>query len=125
MKTLLSMVTMFIFSLVMISGCETTTGRTAGEIVDDSVIKTEINSKIIKDPDLHLFKINVDSYEGNVTLSGRVPNKQDEDRLITLAKETRGVRSVTSNLTTEATTEGKWEGTKDTTMESTGTTNTM
>lgn len=83
---------------IVLSGCATLTGRTAGEIIDDSIITTEINAKIVKDPELSYLKINVDSTAGNVVLTGFVPNREAETRLINLAKGVRGVKSVKSLL---------------------------
>jgi len=97
MKRFVYSLMMLVFSLSVL-GCASLTGRTAGEIVDDSAITTAINAKIVKDPDLQYLKIDVDSKAGNVTLSGFVPNKAAEDRLIQYAKEAKGVKSVTSNL---------------------------
>jgi len=85
-------------SSMLFSGCASLTGRTAGEIIDDSVITTEINAKIVKDPELSYFKINVNSTNGNVVLTGYVPSREAEDRLIRLAKEVRGVKLVRSEL---------------------------
>jgi hyperosmotically inducible protein len=90
-----------IVCLTVSAGYVYATGGTAGKIVDDAVITTEINGKIVKDPELQFFKINVDTKEGNVTLTGKVPNKKAEDRLIGLAKKVNDVKSVTSNLTIE------------------------
>ncbi len=97
MKRLLSL----IFLLVFIFSCATITGRTAGEIVDDSSITTAINIKIIEAPELKYLKINVDTFRGNVTLTGTVPNRRAEQRLIELSKVVKGVKSVKSNLIIE------------------------
>ncbi|MDI6800585.1 MAG: BON domain-containing protein [Thermodesulfovibrionales bacterium] len=91
----------FVILVVFVSGCASVTGRTAGETIDDSSITSEINLLIIKDPDLKYLKINVDTFRGYVTLTGVVPNKKAEQRLIDLSKQVRGVRSVTSNLMIE------------------------
>jgi len=85
-------------SSMLFSGCASLTGRTAGEIIDDSVITTEINAKIVKDPELSYFKINVNSTNGNVLFTGYVPSREAEARLIRLTKEVRGVKSVRSEL---------------------------
>lgn len=97
MKRLLSL----IFLLAFIFSCATVTGRTAGEIVDDSSITTAINIKIIEAPELKYLKINVDTFKGNVTLTGTVPNRRAEQRLIELSKGVKGVKSVKSNLIIE------------------------
>ena len=85
------------------TGCQAITGRTTGETVDDAYIVSAINEKILADPDLKFLQINVDSYQGNVTLSGRVPSTEAENRLVTMAREVKGVKSVTSNLVVGAT----------------------
>ena len=89
------------FPFVLLSGCASMTGRTAGEIVDDSVITTTINAKIVEDPQLSYLKINVNSTEGHVVLTGFVPNKDAEERLIKLAQGVKGVQSVKSELKIE------------------------
>lgn len=101
MNRLVRLITIAVFCAAVATGCAATTGRTAGETVDDSVITSEVNGKIIKDPDLHFLKINVDTFEGNVTLTGKVPSREAEDRLVRLAKQVKGVKSVKTNLTVE------------------------
>jgi osmotically-inducible protein OsmY len=90
-----------LFAIVMLSGCASMTGRTAGEIVDDSVITTTINAKIVEDPQLSYMKINVNSTEGHVVLTGFVPNKEAEEKLIKLAQGVKGVKLVKSELKIE------------------------
>ncbi len=79
-------------------GCTALTGKTAGQNIDDETIAAQINGKIIQDPQLSFLKIDVDSFRGNVTLSGQVPSKEAEERLITMAQQVKGVKSVNSNL---------------------------
>jgi len=98
MKKVWVLMVALVFSSMLFSGCASLTGRTAGEIIDDSVITTEINAKIIKDPELSYFKINVDSTDGNVLFTGFVPSSEAEARLFRLAKEVKGVKSVKSEL---------------------------
>jgi hyperosmotically inducible protein len=83
------------------SGCAILTGRTAGEIIDDSSITTAINMKIIGNEELQYLKINVNSFRGHVTLGGTVPSKGAEKQLIEIVKGVRGVQEVTSNLIIE------------------------
>ncbi|HPL62542.1 MAG: BON domain-containing protein [Syntrophales bacterium] len=80
------------------SGCASMTGKSAGETIDDAVITSSVNGKIIADPMLKFLKIDVDTFNGNVTLSGSVANKEAEQRAIELARGTKGVKSVKSNL---------------------------
>ena len=87
-----------LFLLAILSACSSTTGRTAGEMVDDTTIANTIRTKIVEDKELSVLKINTDVFNGNVTLLGDVPNRQAEQRLITLARDVKGVKSVTSKL---------------------------
>lgn len=90
-----------LFLLSALTGCASLTGRTAGEIIDDSSITTAINVEIIKSPELKYLKINVDTFKGHVTLTGVVPSKSAEQKLIEIASGVRGVKSVKSNLIIE------------------------
>ena len=98
MKKVWFLIVALVFSSMLFSGCASLTGRTAGEIIDDSVITTEINAIIVKDPELSYFKVNVNSTNGNVVLTGYVPSREAEARIIKLAKEVKGVKSVRSEL---------------------------
>lgn len=90
-----------LFLLSALTGCASLTGRTAGEIIDDSSITTAINVEIIKSPELKYLKINIDTFKGHVTLTGVVPSKSAEQKLIEIANGVRGVKSVKSNLIIE------------------------
>jgi sporulation protein YlmC with PRC-barrel domain len=84
--------------ILLVAGCAGVTGKTAGQTVDDARINAEINSKFVRDPLLSAIRIDVDSFQGNVTLSGSVPSREAEQRAIALARETSGVKSTVSNL---------------------------
>jgi sporulation protein YlmC with PRC-barrel domain len=90
---------LLMISLVfLIASCASITGRTAGQSVDDARINAEINAKFVREPLLRAMKIDVDSFQGNVTLSGSVPSNEAEQRAVAIARETSGVKSATSNL---------------------------
>jgi osmotically-inducible protein OsmY len=85
--------------LTLFYACASTTGRTAGELVDDTTIANTIRAKIVGDKELSFLKINTDVFNGKVTLLGVVPSKQAEEHLISIAQGVKGVKSVTSRLT--------------------------
>jgi len=89
---------MVVFGLALFAGCASMTGETAGEKVDDATITTQANAIIIKDPSASYLKIDVDTRQGEVTLSGYVPDKATEDRLVDKIQQVRGVKSVKSML---------------------------
>ena len=78
--------------------CTHLTGKTVTKTIDDRTIIADINSRMVKDPQLMFLKIGVDSYNGNVTLSGQVQSKQAELQAVKVAENTSGVVSVKSNL---------------------------
>ena len=86
-------------TLTLFYACASTTGRTAGELVDDTTIANTIRAKIVGDKELSFLKINTDVFNGKVTLLGVVPSKQAEEHLISVAQGVKGVKSVTSRLT--------------------------
>ncbi len=98
MKNIVFLTLLAAFGLALLSGCATMTGETAGENIDDATITTKVNAIIVEDPELHYLKIDVTTTQGNVVLTGFVPNKPAEERLITKTREIRGVKSVKSLL---------------------------
>jgi len=101
MKKMVFGMFLFGFALSLFYACAATTGRTAGEIVDDTTIANTIRAKIVEDKELSFLKINTNVVNGNVTFSGIVPSKEAESHLIALANSVRGVKSVVSNLAIE------------------------
>ncbi|MDH5769205.1 MAG: BON domain-containing protein [Nitrospirota bacterium] len=101
MRNVIFLAVLLVFGLALFSGCATLTGETTGEYIDDSSITTEANAIIIKDPDAHYLKINVNTLQGNVTLTGFVNSKTTEERLVSKIKQIRGVKSVKSLLKVE------------------------
>ena len=93
---------LFAASLVLLSAsfmaCMHLTGKTVSKTIDDRTIMADINSRMKNDAQLMFLKIKVDSYKGNVTLSGQVPSTQAELQAVKVAENTSGVVSVRSNL---------------------------
>jgi hyperosmotically inducible periplasmic protein len=73
--------------------------RKVGTVLNDATITANVKAKFVTDDEVKAFTINVDTYQGVVTLSGTVPNQQALNRAVKLAKETDGVRQVISKLT--------------------------
>lgn len=73
-------------------------GKTVGETIDDATITTRVKTAFINDPTVGALRIDVDTFKGVVTLSGRVKSKDEEAKAIALAKSIRGVIDVRSTL---------------------------
>jgi hypothetical protein len=79
--------------------------REAGDVIADATANARttaaIKSKLLGDSGLAAFKIDVDSNDGVVTLSGTVSSYEDIERAINIAWETKGVHKVVSTLQPE------------------------
>jgi osmotically-inducible protein OsmY len=73
--------------------------RTVGETVTDSGITISVKSRLLDDPQVKGLQIDVDTRDGVVFLTGSVGSDSEKQKAIQLAKETKGVRDVQSNLT--------------------------
>ena len=56
------------------TGC----GKTVGETIDDATITTRVKTALLNDPGVGGLRIDVDTFKGVVTLSGRDKTRQDE-----------------------------------------------
>ena len=72
--------------------------RSVGTKVDDASITSSVKTRFIRDAEIDAIDINVDTYEGVVTLHGKVPTSGAEHRAVQLAKSVKGVRDVRSKL---------------------------
>lgn len=77
--------------------------RTAGEVFDDTVITSAIKAKLLADSDVGGLDIDVDTMEGEVTLSGTVESEMESQKAEAIAKSVDGVVSVTNNLVVDET----------------------
>ena len=72
--------------------------RTVGEVVTDAGITMSVKGKLLDDPQVKGLKIDVDTREGVVYLTGTVRSETEKSRAVELAKQTKGVRDVQPNL---------------------------
>lgn len=88
---------LFVFSGLL--SCRTPAGRTAGQVLDDAAISSVVKTKIFQDPYLSGFAVSVETFEGNVTLTGAVGSEYAKQRAGHHASSTDGVRNVNNLLT--------------------------
>jgi hyperosmotically inducible periplasmic protein len=79
------------------------TDRTAGEVIDDASVTRHVKAAFLDDPDVKGLKIDVDTREGVVYLTGTVRSEAERDRAVQLARQARGVRDVQANLKIQST----------------------
>jgi len=92
----------FLACLVLITsfmGCASTrTHEGTGGYVDDSVITTKVKTAIFADPALKVLQINVETFKGEVQLSGFVDSQQSATRAAEVARSIHGVVAVKNSL---------------------------
>jgi BON domain len=82
-----------------LSGCSSTpTHESTGEAIDDSTITAKIKAKYAGDPDVSAMQVGVETYKGEVQLSGFVNNDYARKKAGELAKQVNGVKKVENNL---------------------------
>lgn len=88
-------------SVVALAAEDTDADRShPGAFVADSAITMKIKAKLAADHLTSLGRIHVDTdKDGMVVLSGTAHTKEAIDKAVSLARETEGVVSVTSNVT--------------------------
>jgi osmotically-inducible protein OsmY len=85
-----------LIALVILPAC----AKTIGEPIDDATITTRVKTAFINDPVVGVARIDVDTFQGVVTLSGRVKSKEEEGKAVSLARTIKGVKDVKSKLQT-------------------------
>ena len=73
-------------------------GKSVGETIDDATITTRVKTALLNDPVVGGLRIDVDTFKGVVTLSGRVKSKEEEVKATELARKISGVTDVKSSL---------------------------
>jgi hyperosmotically inducible periplasmic protein len=84
----------FVCFFFTLCACQTPAGRTAGQVVDDAAITTKVKTKLLKDSIMSGFAISVQTFEGEVTLTGAVTSEEIRQRATMLAKSVPGVSKV-------------------------------
>jgi hyperosmotically inducible periplasmic protein len=84
--------------LGILGGCQSMTGRTAGENADDATLTTTVKARLAQDKAGTLTRVDVDTTNGVVALNGVVSTAQDRSRAEELARGVGGVKKVTNNL---------------------------
>ena len=79
---------------LLLSAC----GKSVGETIDDATLTTRVKTSLLNDPVVGSLRIDVDTFKGVVTLSGRAKTKEEEAKAIALARQIDGVKDVKSTL---------------------------
>jgi osmotically-inducible protein OsmY len=96
----------FLFANIIIAiavattgGCASTkTSEGTGEYFDDSWITTRVKAAILNEPTLKSSEINVETFKGEVQLSGFVSSEDNIRKAVTVTKEVKGVKTVKNDM---------------------------
>jgi len=72
--------------------------ETMKESISDTTITTKIKADFAVDKQVSALKIHVDTDKGVVKLSGNAKTQAEADKAVSIAKNTKGVVSVTNDL---------------------------
>src|SRR5919197_5262340 len=84
--------------LVLMAGCRSLTGESAGQNIDDTTITTEVKAKLAAEKAVSLTRISVATANGTVSLTGIVPTPADRARAEEITRQVKGVRAVQNAL---------------------------
>ena len=72
--------------------------RTVGEAAGDAAVTAKVKAALLAEKGVDGMRINVDTRDGNVTLSGNVPEPAQVERATQVARDIEGVKGVDNRL---------------------------
>ena len=82
-----------------VGACTSTpTQQPAGEAIEDGVVTAKVKAALVQDPITKAHNINVETFKGQVQLSGYVENDEARTRALQVARDVAGVRKVTDAM---------------------------
>jgi hyperosmotically inducible protein len=72
--------------------------RTLGAHIDDATITAAVKTRLLDDPQVKGLRIDVDTREGVVFLTGSVRSQEESDKAVEIARGTQHVKDVKPNL---------------------------
>lgn len=85
-----------LLAALVFGACAST--QTVSSQVNDVSLVAKVKAKLVADPEINPFNINVDSNEGVIRLSGAVEKRSAKREAARLARNTTGVRGVINDL---------------------------
>ena len=81
-----------------LAGCTALTGETAGQSIDDTVLTSEVKTKLGDEKLVNTTRISVKTERGVVYLTGAVGTSEERDKAVSIAKNVKGVHEVVDHL---------------------------
>jgi hyperosmotically inducible protein len=81
------------------TGCAVTDGQsTVGQAIDDTTITTRVKARMAEDPNVSAMRIDVETLNGVVQLSGFATSQAERDRAAMVVRNVPNVRDVRNNI---------------------------
>lgn len=91
--------TALVAAMLLTTACSATrTQKSAGEVIDDSVLTAKVKAALIEDPVTKAGQINVETYRGVVQLGGFVDTAASKEQATKVAQSITGVKEVRNDL---------------------------
>ena len=90
--------TVLLVVLFTLTGCQAMTGRTAGRNIDDLTITASVKARLVADKLSNLTRIDVDTVNGVVSLTGLVESEFEKRRAEDIASLVDGVEKIMNDL---------------------------
>ena len=90
--------TVVVFAPMMAAACGARGGTAVSRSIDDATISTRVKTALLNEPGITVTKVDVQTSQGVVTLTGSVKSKEEEAHVIATARKIEGVRDVKSAL---------------------------
>ena len=86
-------------ALTVLPGCAVTRGQSSvGEYIDDTAITTSVKAKFVENKQVDAAAISVETLDGTVMLSGFAKSQSEKAMAESIARGTKGVKSVKNQL---------------------------
>jgi osmotically-inducible protein OsmY len=72
--------------------------KSTGEVIDDAAITSKVKTAMLADPDVKGLAVKVQTYKGEVQLSGFVNTQAQKDRATEIARGVKGVTWVKNDV---------------------------
>ena len=91
---------LFFAAIVMaVAGCAHIEDRSGpGEVMSDSWITTKVKATLVESPVVKAREVNVETFRGQVQLSGFVSSEMAMNEAVRLARDIKGVTSVKNDM---------------------------
>ena len=86
-------------AIPLFTGCAATETRSStGQQLDDSAITAKVKSQLLADPQVSGLQVNVETFKGQVQLSGYVNSPDERTKAEQIARKVEGVKNVSNDL---------------------------